>query len=563
MNIARQNSKSPTSDSREYHEPRAHLDGFNLPKDFSLPALTSVRADAVRSREIRKRPEDYKNVPLFPPGSPANKEPLPMHLKLALIFSAHPGLSNLFGFSYYARTADVPEDLVDDCIWTLSLFVNIVEECSEAVLRATGIVSADEDYDVFRYITLVNARVKLVSHLLDHDRAKEAVPFAKAVVEEDCSRGISEIWLQNPCALYISYSAAQLTTPFRIPFLLYGETLVLTRSDDDEAAKMLRRALIGLESGNYPANQIDAVSALIQTRIWLARALRNIGVVDEAENHEKWLIGWFRKNPCLMIDRKLRRLLLPAGAILTALGGEKWLENRKQTSKTAERSTKACRTCGAREPFVTLLRCNNCKYIFYCSRDCQRAHWKHHKVECREMAANLEKIERLSRTDPDGAKLAADWSLWRTQEFTQFQLVHALGLHRDPKRGRTHIVFKAVEYVPTATKVQHKFRVISCGVFRIKDVLRDIETAMGLDCGEGQEYVESVFYEMAGAYASVPFIHLTVGDGIEAWLGSGATTVDSILTVPYDPEWRKQFNIGAPPEPMILRRGAKDVEQVF
>ncbi|KAJ7222074.1 hypothetical protein B0H12DRAFT_1031320, partial [Mycena haematopus] len=151
------------------------------------------------------------------------------------------------------------------------------------------------------------------------------------------------------------------------------------------------------------------------------------------------------------------------------------------------------------------------------SRDCQKAHWKHHN----EMAANLEKIEQLSLTDPDGAKLAADWSLWRNQEFTQFQLTHALGLHRDPKRGRTHIVLKAVEYVPTATKLQHKFRVVSCGVFRIKDVLRDIEAVMGLDRGEGQEYVASLFYELAGTHGSVPFVDLTFGDGIDAWLGSG------------------------------------------
>ncbi|KAF7338747.1 MYND-type domain-containing protein [Mycena sanguinolenta] len=486
--------------------------------DFSLPALPSVRAHAVHSREMRKRPEDYENAPfMFPLGSLANKERLPTHLKLALVFSAHRDLSNLFSFSYHARVADVPKDLVDDCIWSLSLVVSIMEECSEAILRATGFVQEDEDYQLSKYIKLVNARVKLVSHLLNQDRAKEAVPFAKAVVEEDCSRG-NEIWLQNP-----------------IPFLLYGETLVLTQSDDAEAAKMLRRALIGLESGSYPANQLEAVSALIQTRTWLARALRNIGLDGEAENHavsEKWVIGWFRKNPRLMVDRELRRLLLPAGPILAALGGGEMVRKPEPTGNITKSNV------GMSVRRVGIL-------VF---------------TTASEMAANLEKIEHLSLTDPDGAKLAADWSLWRTQEFTQFQLVHALGLHRDPKRGRTHIVFKAVEYVPTATKFQHKFRVVACGVYRIKDVLRDIEAVMGLDRGEGQEYVESVFYEMAGTYASVQFIHLTFGDGIQAWLGSGGTNVDSILSVPYDPEWRKRLNTGAPPEPMILRSGAKDVE---
>ncbi|KAF7338742.1 MYND-type domain-containing protein [Mycena sanguinolenta] len=491
-------------DPRAYYEPRAHLYGVNIPKDFSLPALSSVRADATRSREMRKRPKDYEDIAvMFPPGSPANKEPHPVHLKLALIFSE--GLPSLFCFSYYAREDDVPEDIVDDCIWALSLHISIMEECSETVLRAAGYVKEHDKCELVKYYTLANARWKIVSHLLHCNRAEEAAPIAKTIVEVEYSHG-DERWLQNP-----------------IPFFVYGKALVLTRSDDHEAARMLRRALLGLESGNRTVDHSHSASAileLVQTRTWLARALRNIGLDDEAKSHEQWLISWFRKNPHLMMDKDLRRLLLPAGPVLEGLGGETWFETRKKTTKTAERSVKACRTCRAREPLVTLSRCNNCKYIYYCSKECQRADWKHHKVLCREMVAEQEKVERLSLTDPVGAKRAADWSVWR--KLPQFDtLVHALGLHRDPGRGKTHIVFRAVEYVPTATKIKHKFRVVSCGVFRIKDVLRDIELIMGLDHGEGQEYVDSLLHEPAAPYVRVPHIDLTFGDGIQAWLGNG------------------------------------------
>jgi hypothetical protein len=153
------------------------------------------------------------------------------------------------------------------------------------------------------------------------------------------------------------------------------------------------------------------------------------------------------------------------------------------------------------------------------------------------MVETQAKIERMSLTDPDGAKRAADWQLWcnSNHDATQFGLIHALGLHRNPQRGRTHIVFKQVEYVPTATHLKHKFRVLSCGVFRIKDVLRDVEVIMGLDHGEGQEYVDSVFYELEGAHAKVPFIDLSFGDNISAWLGSGEFSVIiwfSIVTSP-------------------------------
>ncbi|KAJ6469418.1 hypothetical protein C8R45DRAFT_1016962 [Mycena sanguinolenta] len=535
-------------DTRAYHEPRAHLYGADIHKDFTLPALPSVRADATRSREMRKRPKDFEDIiVMFPPGSPANKELLPVHLKLALIFSQ--GLPSLFCFSYYAREDDVPEDIVDDCIWALSLHIRIMEECSETVLRAVGHVKEHDDCELVKYYTLANARWKMVFHLLHRNRAEEAVPIAEAIVEVECSHG-DDRWLQNP-----------------IPFFVYGKTLVRTRSDDNEAAKMLRRALIGLES--RPADQAHnarAIVELIQIRTWLARALRNVGLDDEAKNHEQWLISWFRKNPHLITDKDLQHLLLPAGPILEGLGGETWLENRKIiTTKTAERSAKACRTCRAREPLVTLSRCNNCKYIYYCSKKCQRADWKDHKVLCREMVAEQKEVECLSLTDPDGAERAADWSVWR--KLPQFDtLVHALGLRRDPGRGKTHIVFRAVEYVPTATKLKHKFRVVSCGVFRIKDVLCDIELIMGLNRGEGQEYVDSLLYEPAEPYATVPHIDLSFGDfgdGIQAWLGSGATNVDGILSVPYDPEWWKRLNIGDPPKPIVLRSGAKDVEHVF
>jgi hypothetical protein len=79
-------------------------------------------------------------------------------------------------------------------------------------------------------------------------------------------------------------------------------------------------------------------------------------------------------------------------------------------------------------------------------------------------------------------------------------------------------VFKQVEYAPTATRLKHKFRVLSCGVFLIKDVLRDVEAVMRLDLGEGQEYVDSLFHELEGDGAKISFISLSWGDGISSWL---------------------------------------------
>jgi hypothetical protein len=109
-------------------------------------------------------------------------------------------------------------------------------------------------------------------------RAQEAVSYAKAVVDEDCSRG-DDIWLQNPYDLLLIRSL-HVFMLFRVPFELYGETLVLTGTDDNEAAKMLRRAMLGIEAVNWAA---DGLAYLIRTRVFLSRALRNIGENDEAK----------------------------------------------------------------------------------------------------------------------------------------------------------------------------------------------------------------------------------------------------------------------------------------
>ncbi|KAJ7753790.1 hypothetical protein B0H16DRAFT_1459263 [Mycena metata] len=483
---------------------------IDTPSGSKLPSLASVRIDAAEgqfgqsfwffnffltpghdkpAKKMREYPENDGNIVIVHPNAPnVDANILPMHLRLAIIFSNR--LANLVRFSYLAQEQDVPGDVVDASIWALSLFIQIFEECPESVLRVQNHVLPDQDYQESRYVMLLNARQKMAWRLLYAGRAQEAIPYAKAMVDEELTQG-GQIWLHHP-----------------MPFMIYGETLVLSRADDEEAAKTLRRALLGIESVNYPRH-VNGISHLIRTRVFLSRALRNIGLDEEAIAHEIWLATWFRKNPRLMPENEMKYLLLPAGPILDVLGGEKWLETRKQTTKAEERIVKACRTCGARDPLATLSRCNNCKYTYYCSRACQKANWSHHKVECRERAETRKKIELRSLTDPEGARRAADWTSYCNSNHYQ------------------------VEYLPTATSLKHKFRVVACGVFRIKDVLPDLEAIMGLDLGEGQEYVES------------------------------GTNTAALREIPYNPDWRKGFNVGAPPKPMVLPSGAKDVEHVF
>lgn len=74
-----------------------------------------------------------------------------------------------------------------------------------------------------------------------------------------------------------------------------------------------------------------------------------------------------------------------------------------KVARDAKRSIKAsanldpeqcCGFCGkwnyGADANVTLRRCAKCLTIYYCSAECQRKHWPHHKKGCRQMKANRE-----------------------------------------------------------------------------------------------------------------------------------------------------------------------------
>lgn len=152
---------------------------------------------------------------------------------------------------------------------------------------------------------------------------------------------------------------------------------------------------------------------------------------------------------------------------------------------------------------------------------------------CRERAAQLKRLAELEATDPLKAQRERDWVRWRDSphEGNSYTLAHALRLHHDPTRGRTHIVLRSLKYTPTTASgkerdLRDRFTVVGAGVFRIADVTGDIERAMGLDPGEGQEYVDSLIDELdslgeeMGGERPIPILDLTMGEGISPWLGS-------------------------------------------
>ncbi|KDQ54222.1 hypothetical protein JAAARDRAFT_38389 [Jaapia argillacea MUCL 33604] len=62
----------------------------------------------------------------------------------------------------------------------------------------------------------------------------------------------------------------------------------------------------------------------------------------------------------------------------------KWLRKRRG-EEDAPLTSKKCDNCGASDG-VKLLECAACHLVRYCTKDCQRQHWKTHKTKCRPYA---------------------------------------------------------------------------------------------------------------------------------------------------------------------------------
>lgn len=136
-----------------------------------------------------------------------------------------------------------------------------------------------------------------------------------------------------------------------------------------------------------------------------------------------------------------------------------------------------------------------------------------------------ERIAQRKSSDPTAAQLTIDFHRWvdAPHAANSEHVIHALGLHKDLSRGRTHIVIRMVRYTPSTSKdLRHHFLIESCGVFRIADVMTYLEGCMGLDPGEGQEYLDDLLDDDR---TRIPLFTLTVTEKTPSWLGRSKQTI--------------------------------------
>jgi hypothetical protein len=60
-----------------------------------------------------------------------------------------------------------------------------------------------------------------------------------------------------------------------------------------------------------------------------------------------------------------------------------YIPTKEQAKSTLERREKVCSQCDKkRTAEMHFYKCSNCKFVYYCSRECQEKQWKSHKIVC-------------------------------------------------------------------------------------------------------------------------------------------------------------------------------------
>uniref|UniRef100_A0A383V1W6 MYND-type domain-containing protein n=1 Tax=Tetradesmus obliquus TaxID=3088 RepID=A0A383V1W6_TETOB len=89
-----------------------------------------------------------------------------------------------------------------------------------------------------------------------------------------------------------------------------------------------------------------------------------------------------------IVNADVRALLQPQEEGLLLRPHPARASHYMQSVTPVEPPPKPCGNCG--KYFHSLLRCKACQSVAYCGRDCQLAHWKAHKQQCKQVQQEKE-----------------------------------------------------------------------------------------------------------------------------------------------------------------------------
>lgn len=130
----------------------------------------------------------------------------------------------------------------------------------------------------------------------------------------------------------------------------------------------------------------------------------------------------------------------------------------RKLEKKLIRSTTSCSNCGKDpEPLKPFSRCAKCRFPSYCSKECQKVHWKAHKKVC--SASIEEKDVIVEAVGKDWTKFADDWR-GRMADGLFFLAKSEVG----ESRRRDHVLWNSCVYDSTCASpriVITDFKVLS------------------------------------------------------------------------------------------------------
>ncbi|KAL6306516.1 hypothetical protein BKA93DRAFT_144574 [Sparassis latifolia] len=172
-------------------------------------------------------------------------------------------LPNLFKWSFFVHTDDVPDDLLKECVWALEMFILELIESSDAQLRAMGHITrrtADNKMAYAKNAMIMHAKFKAAIHMLKPtiNRAADAVTHLKHVVEVVKSTSGRDLYSGN-----------------RDLFVTYAEAL-LCNGEENEAQTVLERVL------KVEDPSPEGLLYLVKAKALVSRVYRSHGLEQKA-----------------------------------------------------------------------------------------------------------------------------------------------------------------------------------------------------------------------------------------------------------------------------------------
>ncbi|TCD65397.1 hypothetical protein EIP91_002731 [Steccherinum ochraceum] len=476
----------------------------------------------------------------------------------------------------------VPTDLKDEFVWVLRVITTAYAEAHMEDLVAAGLVADTSDASEIRVRELLYPlRERLILALFDHpagprSQIAETMPLMEKQMD-------NMLFLSKcPGSNLISYPPWKYRPGI---YARYGVSRVRECLLDRKTQEVLELALNALQDSSVYLN-VEPYYAhtryAVMIPIHLSLVLDRLGTEPEKQKqYTEKAVKYLRKNRHLRSELALwlENAEYTPHPVTVALGSA-WFRQDPIDDKNINRIGKRCGQCNATEMQKRLSLCKACKYVFYCSKECQKLAWALHKSECKSMSylqartRNLREIhsplaagtdailnaaEKIGRWDPD-SKLYANRDAF----------ICALRLHEDIRRSRTHVVIRQLEFLPNSPS---SFRVAEWGTYAIEDVVADIAIKMSKTEAEMRDTFARIFID-AEKYAKDPeagtdAVPVVVFDGVKgvnpAVIRGRCSFMSetNVRATKYNPNWRDKVNSdGTPPAQisMSMSRGAVDVE---